>query len=278
MLRRKGMNLGILRPRRILDRVGLALLAGLAAFTPSQADAQDVNTAGAPAQAGSTKGPAQPDAQMSNATAQSGATAQMTDKWPSTDAMSTVSSTMALPRAPTLADHKAQLNAFQVRVDALKSRLRGVEARVAGLKQAVLTGAVMATRASLVHRNEMGGGFRLEQATYRLDGEVIFSRSESDGLTDAKEIVLFDGPLTAGGHAVEVEMVFRGSAVGVFTYLQGYKFKVRSRYQLDVVEGRNTVLKIVAFEADDITVEARERFKVRYDVEVNDESPRRVTE
>ncbi|MEL7369802.1 MAG: hypothetical protein AAFN74_12870, partial [Myxococcota bacterium] len=97
-----------------------------------------------------------------------------------------------------------------------------------------------------------------------------------DRLADADEIILFDGPLTAGSHAVEVEMVFKGAAVGVFTYLQGYKFNVRSTYQLDVVEGRNTELKVVVFEAEDITAEAKNRFKVRYDVEVNDDSPRQV--
>ena len=181
---------------------------------------------------------------------------------------------LATRSEPTVADHKAQLNAFQVRINALRSRISGVEARVAGLKQTVLLGAVMATRAQLFHRNEMSGSFRLDSAVYKLDGEVIFSRGEDDGLSDSDEILLFDGPLTAGAHAVDVEMVFSGSAVGVFTYLQGYKFKVRSRYQLDVVEGRNTVLKVVAFEAEDITVEARDRFKVRYDVEVNDDAPR----
>lgn len=183
------------------------------------------------------------------------------------------SSTTARPKA---ADHRAQLNAFKVRVAALRSRLGGVEARVAGLKQAVLVGAVLATRARLVHRNDMGGSFRLEKAAYKLDGDEIFSRANDDRLAESREITLFDGPLTAGAHLVEVEMTFRGAAVGVFTYLQGYKFTVRSRYQLDVVEGRNTVLKVVAFEAEDLTVEAKNRFKVRYDVEVNDESPQPV--
>ena len=194
---------------------------------------------------------------------------------PAGQAAPTVTSTRT---ARTVADHQAQLNAFRLRIEALRSKLGGVEARVAGLKQTVLVGAVMATRARLVHRNEMSGSFRLEKAVYRLDGEVIFSRESDDELSDSDEIVLFDGPLKAGAHAVDVEMVFRGSAVGVFTYLQGYKFNVRSRYQLDVVEGRNTVLKIVAFEADDLTVEARQRFKVRYDVEVNDDAPLPVSE
>ena len=177
---------------------------------------------------------------------------------------------------PAVADHRAQLNAFKLRIDALRSKVSGIEARVAGLKQTVLVGAVLATRARLLHRNEMSGNFKLEKAVYRLDGDVIFSRTAEDGLADAKEIVLFDGPLTPGGHAVDVEMVFKGAAVGVFTYLQGYKYNVRSRYQLDVVEGRNTVLKVVAYEDEDITVEAQQRFKVRYDVEVNDDSPRPV--
>ncbi len=192
----------------------------------------------------------------------------------------TVSSTTSAGRSPRprprAVDHQSQLTAFQVRINALKSRIRSVEARVSGLKQTVLLGAVMATRARLVHRNEMSGSFRLERAVYKLDGEPIFARSAEEGLSDVEEFMLFDGPLTPGTHVVDVEMIFRGAAVGVFTYLQGYKFNVRSRYQLDVVEGRNTVLKIVVYEAEDVTVEARQRFKVRYDVEVNDESPRLV--
>ena len=184
-----------------------------------------------------------------------------------------MTSTQSLPKS---ADHRAQLNAFSLRVDALKRKVSGVEARVEGLKQTVLLGTVLATRARVVHRNEMSGSFRLEKAIYRLDGGQIFAGGDKEGLSDGPEVVLFDGPLSPGPHAVEVEMVFRGAAVGVFTYLQGYKFKVRSRYLLDVVEGRNTVLRVVAYEADDISVEAKERFKLRYDVEVNDDAPRPV--
>lgn len=79
--------------------------------------------------------------------------------------------------------------------------------------------------------NEMGTGFRLESIDVGLDGRQLYLKTAATGLADEREILLArDLPLPAGEHVVELKLVFRGQGEGVFSYLKGYTFTVRSRH------------------------------------------------
>jgi hypothetical protein len=59
----------------------------------------------------------------------------------------------------------------------------------------------------------------------------------------------------------------------VFSYLDGYKFKVQSSYTFNAEPGRLTVVKVVGFERGGFTTDIKDRPSVRYDVEVSKEKP-----
>ena len=63
-------------------------------------------------------------------------------------------------------------------------------------------------------------------------------------------------------------MVYRGSGYGVFSYVKGYSFKIRSSYAFTAEEGKVTSVRIVGYEKGGITTDLKDRPAVRYDVEV----------
>lgn len=179
-------------------------------------------------------------------------------------AQSETSSTSA-----SLGDHRSLLLGFHARIDDLESRISVAEGIVASLKDNALGGSIEKTRAVIRHENSMGDGFELENAIYTLDGGIIFSKENTDGSLDRqKRFELYNGAITPGKHLVEVTLLFRGRTSTVFTYLEGYRFKVSSKYVLEVAEGKTTTLAVVSYEREDITMETEDRIAVRYDVEI----------
>lgn len=173
------------------------------------------------------------------------------------------------PSSPPSADHATALEEIAARTDVLQRRLKEIADRVLLLRETVVTGKVAPTQALVLHRNELGASFRLEQATYTLDGREIFARDDNEGFLDGqREFELLNGNLPAGEHELRVSLVIGGSGFGLFTYLKGYRFKVESRYRFLVAEGRLTRLSVIAFEKPDITLEPKDRLAVRYELDV----------
>jgi hypothetical protein len=139
-------------------------------------------------------------------------------------------------------------------------------------------GVVSGARARLVHRNEMGSTFRLQEAHYFLDGAPLKQMSNVDGsLAAQKEIELFQGQIVPGNHQLSVNLVYAGNGFGIFSYLKGYRFKIRSSYTFSAEEGKFTEIKVVGFERGGITTDLRERPTVRYDVDVMKDTARSKT-
>ena len=67
----------------------------------------------------------------------------------------------------------------------------------------------------------------LESVAYALDGAPIFTKVDMNGdLAKREEFEIFNGRIVPGQHQIAVRLVYRGNGFGVFSYLEGYKFKV----------------------------------------------------
>lgn len=80
--------------------------------------------------------------------------------------------------------------------------------------------------------------------------------------------------MTPGNHQVSVQLVYRGHGYGLFSYLEGYKFRVQSSSAFSVEPGKVTTVKVVGFEKGGMTAELEDRPAVRYDVDVQREDVR----
>ena len=77
---------------------------------------------------------------------------------------------------------------------------------------------------------------------------------------------IFDAAMPPGEHLVQVSLVFQGNGYGVFSYLRGYRFNVRSSHTQTVAPGRVVDSTLVASDlADRIDVPLEERPRVRWD-------------
>lgn len=167
-------------------------------------------------------------------------------------------------------DHQALLSSLESKIGEIEAQIVAASEKVEVLKDTVLAGIVSKANARILHKNEMGDAFQLRRATYMLDGGVIFDREDLDGsLSKQGELVLFDGPITPGDHEIRASLVFQAGSLGVFTYVEGYKFKVESRHVFKAIDGRMNVLGIVSHDKgeSDVTKDTSDRIGVRYDFE-----------
>lgn len=176
----------------------------------------------------------------------------------------------AAPKVPAeKQSYDVKVRDLEEKVNQLKMRIYQSKARLVRLQEAVLHGVVSGARARVVHRNEMSGLFKLQEAHYFLDGAPLKQMTDIDGsLSKAEELELFQGQIVPGNHQVSVNLVYSGNGYGIFTYLRGYRFKIRSSYTFSAEEGKFTELKIVGYESGGITTDLKDRPTIRYDLEV----------
>lgn len=161
--------------------------------------------------------------------------------------------------------YAVRLRDLEDRINRLKEQIFRSKARLSLLAETVLDRKIAGAKASIVFRNEMGGSFRLTKATFLLDGGPVFNKSDEGGNLAERDVIdLFDGPVMPGDHTISVVLHYRGHGYGIFSYLKGYSFKVRSSRTFTVSEGKAVRLEVVGFEQGGVTTPLEERPAVRY--------------
>ncbi|MFZ5470777.1 MAG: dihydrolipoamide acetyltransferase [Myxococcota bacterium] len=173
---------------------------------------------------------------------------------------------------PLTADEafNTRVKTLEEQVVDLKEKIFRTKARLLLLQETVLGGDLSTgARAVLIHKNEMGSSFVLESVAYALDGAPIFTKVDPNGDLDKREeLEIFNGRIVPGQHQIAVRFVYRGHGFGVFSYLEGYKFKVQSSYTFNAEAGKVTTVKIVGYEKGGLTTDLKDRPAVDYRTEV----------
>ena len=158
------------------------------------------------------------------------------------------------------ATYSVRLRDLEARVDELKDQIRRSHTRLALLSDTILSGGAAGSRAEVLFKNEMSSAFRLTRALFVVDGAVQYNRADDTGaLADQKEIPIFSGSIPPGDHTVQVVLNFQGNGYGVFTYLRGYKFEVKSAHSFTSVEGKTLGLIATALEKGGVTTPLEQR-------------------
>jgi hypothetical protein len=179
-------------------------------------------------------------------------------------------STAAPADAPRTADEAfaTRVKTLEEQVVDLKEKIFRTKARLLLLQETVLGGDLSSgARAVIFHRNEMGSQFVLESVAYALDGAPIFTKVDVNGDLDKREeFEIFNGRIVPGNHQIAVRMVYRGHGYGIFSYLEGYKFKLQSNQTFNAEAGKVTTVKVVGFEKGGITADIKDKPGIRYDI------------
>jgi hypothetical protein len=172
------------------------------------------------------------------------------------------------PAAPDSGDagqYSVRLRDLETRISMLQEQILRSKARLSLLAENMISGVIAGSKAVIVTRNEMGSSFKLVRAVFALDGAPIFSRTDDSGeLGEQEEIELFNGSIVPGEHTLSVNLEYRGHGYGIFSYLKGYRFKVRSSHTFTAAEGKLIQLRVVAYEKGGPTTPLEERPDVRY--------------
>jgi hypothetical protein len=167
------------------------------------------------------------------------------------------------------ATYSVRLRDLEARVDELKDQIRRSHTRLALLSDTILSGGAAGSRAEVLFKNEMSSAFRLTRALFVVDGAVQYNRADDTGaLADQKEIPIFSGSIPPGDHTVQVVLNFQGNGYGVFTYLRGYKFEVKSAHSFTSVEGKTLTLISTALEKGGVTTPLEQRPTIEWNEKI----------
>ena len=169
--------------------------------------------------------------------------------------------------APKADGNSVRFREIEERVADLKEKIYRSKSRLVLLREQILHNVIAEAKGIIVHRNEMGSAFSLEQVLYYLDGNKIYYQDNKSGsLDEHREFEIFSGNLMPGNHLISVEMVYRGSG-GMFSYVDGYRFKLKSNYTFYATKGRITRVAIVGHERGGVTTSMEDKPYVSYEVQ-----------
>lgn len=158
-----------------------------------------------------------------------------------------------------------RLDGIEAEVAALKDKVFRSKARLAVLRDTVLSGVMAGGRVIVAHRNLMGVGFRLIRVVVILDGAQIFARSDETGALDAEdELPIYDGNLPPGPHEITIELTYQGQGFGAFDYLKGYTFRSSSNHGFAVGDSGQFKLVSKGYEKGNLTTEMKDRPAVEW--------------
>jgi len=163
--------------------------------------------------------------------------------------------------------YSVRLRSLEKNVNELKEQIFRTKARLNLLKETVLGGVIGASRAVIHHKNEMGSSFKLVKAAFALDGVQIAAKSEGN-LADLQEFDVYNGAIQPGSHTLSVALVYQGNGFGVFSYLKGYKFNVKSSHTFVAGESKTTNITVVGYEKGNITTQLSDKPAIDFRVNV----------
>lgn len=99
----------------------------------------------------------------------------------------------------------------------------------------------------VTHDNQMTESFRWIGAAYSIDGVLVLDTNDPS-ILDRQKLVVATTDLEPGYHEIVVDLHVRGHGKGIFSYLSGYKFRVRSFHAFEIEPGKPMKIKVVAHE------------------------------
>lgn len=166
-------------------------------------------------------------------------------------------------------DHVMVLDRIDNKADEIQRKIAALKDRVDLLRESVIVGSITPSRTIISHKNELGSSFEIQSLEYKLDGEVIYTKAVKEGAIKATdEFELLDGVLPPGEHLFETRIQLKGTGKGYFSYFKGYRFRLGSKFKLNVAEGRLTKMTVIAYPRPDMSLKPKERLAIKYDVDV----------
>lgn len=228
-----------------------------------EAEAKEKETEQSSAEAGASEGSDSDSAEESGA--EDGEEAEDSNAPQTAGGKGAASSSARRGASVGAGSYAVRLRDLEREVGNLKENVFQSKARLALIAENVLQGAVAGSAVRLKHINRMSSAFRLVKVVYLLDGMPVFERTDERGGLDEREAFdIYSGSVVPGEHTLTVALEYVGRGYGVFSYMKGYRFKVRDTYTFTADEQVGSVIKVVGYEEGGAIVPVEDRPSIRF--------------
>lgn len=160
-----------------------------------------------------------------------------------------------------------RIRELETRVDDLKEKVFQSKSRIVLLKETVLSGNISGSRAIINHNTDVGGAYKLVRVLYSLDGARVYNQSDNDGsLSDKDNFEIYNGSISPGNHKLSILLELKGSGFGVFSYMKGYKFRIKDSCQFQAQSGKNTIVDVKLYDRGRAKYDYEERPAIKCSV------------
>lgn len=167
--------------------------------------------------------------------------------------------------------YDVRVRELETKIDDLKEKVFRSKSRIVLLKETVLSGSLAGSRVVIQHEMRLGPTFKLRRALFSLNGSRIFNEvDKNDSLASQRRIEIYNGSIAPGNHNLSVMLGFQGSGFGLFSYVEGYDFSLRSSCSIPAEEGKTTFVRVIAFEGGGPLTPHEERPSVSCEVNITD--------
>jgi hypothetical protein len=119
---------------------------------------------------------------------------------------------------------------------------------------------------TLHFRNDAGSRFQLLEAHFVVDGEpvpTVITNAER-----GRDYVVVAEPLSEGRHVVTTDLLYRAKVRKVFTYVNGYRFNVRSDEVVTALPDHSATFTIVGVDKHGINTPVEKALTVKVETDV----------
>ncbi|MEC9283924.1 MAG: hypothetical protein VX642_14515 [Bdellovibrionota bacterium] len=110
-----------------------------------------------------------------------------------------------------------------------------------------------------IFKNEMSNRYLLQSLEFFVNESKVYSFFSDPKEKDKKSTQAHEVNLPPGKHEIRVVAIYNGNDTGVFSYLSDYKIRAEGKREIEVIKGRDQVLKIKGFEKGGVLTDFKER-------------------
>jgi hypothetical protein len=105
----------------------------------------------------------------------------------------------------------------------------------------------MGTLIGRIH-NSVGSTLRLIKISYFVDESQVVTQNYPSGLEREADVQVFERRLDLGNHTLRALVEYQGDGGGVFSYFEGYRYKVSSSHEFTATANTTTQITVVSYE------------------------------
>jgi hypothetical protein len=96
--------------------------------------------------------------------------------------------------------------------------------------------------------NSVGSTLRLIKISYFVDGSQVAAQEYPSGLERETDVQGFERRVDLGNHTLRALVEYQGNGGGVFSYFEGYRYKVSSSHEFTATANTTTHITVVTYE------------------------------